>query len=150
MNLRKNLAALALAASMGISAACAMNVGVVDVQAVVQAYPGVESYVQKENAVKASYGPKLEKLAADVQAEADRDKAEKLYNETYVPVAKQEFEAINAVWADVFEKINVEINNVRIAKNLPLVVSMPDAIVSAEEGTDGINITQDVINAIKK
>lgn len=150
MNLRKSLAAVAVAATMGISAVCAMNVGVVNVQAVVQSYPGVQSYVQKENAVKSQYEPQLQKVAEQIRNEQDRAKAEKIYNESFAPVEKQAAEAVNAIWKDVFDKINVAINQVRISKNLPLVVSAPDAIVSAEEGTEGINITNEVIEAVKK
>lgn len=150
MNFKKSLAAVAVAATMGISAVCAMNVGVVNVQAVVQSYPGVESYVQKENAVRSQYEPQLQKVAEQIQGEKDRAKAEKIYKDSFVPVEKQAAEAVNAIWKDVFDKINVAINDVRISKKLPLVVANPDSIVSAEEGTEGINITQDVINAVKK
>lgn len=148
MNLKKTLATAAVAASMGISAVCAMNVGIVNVDAVVQAYPGVQSYIQKEKAVSSQYAPKLEKVAAEIRNEKDRAKAEKIYNESYVPVQKQASEAVNAIWKNVFDKINNAINTVREAKKMPMVVSNPGAIVSAEEGTEGVDITGDVIKIV--
>ena len=71
MNFKKNLAALAVIGTIGLGAASAANVGVVNMAQVMQAYPGYGAIQMQAQKVEQEYAPKLQKLENEINAIKD-------------------------------------------------------------------------------
>ena len=84
MNFKKNLAALAVIGTIGLGAASAANVGVVNMAQVMQAYPGYGAIQMQAQKVEQEYAPKLQKLETEINAikdeKAKQDAIDKKYS----------------------------------------------------------------------
>lgn len=149
MNLKKSVLALVAVSAMGVGMSSAMDIGMVDMNAVMAAYPNVQQYVQKENAIRDQYAPKVQKAMEAVQAQQDKAKQEQLFKDTVLPLEQQAGQALEAVWGDVLKDVHNKIEKVRMEKKLPIVISNPAAVLATEPDTNGVNITPDVVKLVQ-
>lgn len=149
MNFKKNLAALAVIGTIGLGAASAANVGVVNMAQVMQAYPGYGAIQMQAQKVEQEYAPKLQKLENEINAIKDEKAKQEAIDKKYAPVAQKYNEEMNKIFAPVDSKIQEKLDQVRAQKNLPFIVANPTVIVSIELNSTAENVTDDVIALLK-
>lgn len=151
MNLKKKIATLAVLGTVGVGAmASAANIGVINMSQVYNAYPGYGAINMQIEKVNAEYQPQLQKIAQKIQSLKDDAAKRAEYDKSYVPVIRKANSAVEKIVAPMQKDIQEKIDTVRAQKNLPLIVADRDIVVSTEPGTDGVDVTQDVIALLKK
>lgn len=150
MNLKKKVITLAAVSAMSaVSLASAANIGLVNMNQVVSAYPGYGAIDLKIKAVYNNYGPKIQKEEEAI-SKLDKSKQEAAFNEKVVPLNKKANDEINTLINPMLTDIAGRVNNIRKAKGLDVVLDNPATLVSADDNSKIENITNDVIATFKK
>lgn len=150
MNLREKVMTLAIAGTMGVTAlAGATNIGVVNISQVVQAYPGYGALEMQAKKVEAEYTPQIQKEMNKIQKMNDKEQQQSAYNANVVPLVEKANAAENKIFDGMLTTISNKINVIREQKKLDIVVDDPRVIVSAPQDSQVVDITNDVVNAVK-
>lgn len=150
MNFKKKIATLAVLGTIGMSAiASAATIGVVNMNQVMQAYPGYGALQMQAQKVDAEYGPKLQKTATEINALKDDAAKQDAYTKKYEPVLKKYNEEMNKIFAPVEKVVQENLEAVRSQRNVQIIVADPRVVVAAEPNTTIEDITPDLVNAVK-
>lgn len=152
MKLKKSMAILAVVGGLmgATTVASAINVGVVNMAEVYNAYPGYNSLQMKGNQLVDEYRPKIQKEMDAINKMTDQKQQQDAYNQRVVPLEQKLQEGLTKIFEPANKDITAKIEAVRVAKQLPMVIANPNAVVTIEPNSEGVNITPDVINSLKK
>ncbi len=151
MKLKSKVAALAAVGVMAVgSMVSAANIGVVNLNAAVAAYPGVANVEAQVKQLGAQYEPQLQAEMKAINALQDNQQKEATYKQKVVPIL-QKFQAEqDKLVGPMLTAVAQKVESVRAAKGLDVVVGDPRTVVSAAKDSKVIDITADVVNALKK
>lgn len=150
MNFKKKVATLAVLGVTGVSAlAGAANIGYVNINALVSAYPGYGALETQAKQVEAQYGPQIQKEMEAIQKMSDKNQQKQAYEQRVVPVGQKMNAEINKIMNPMLDTIGQKIDAVRVQKGLDVVVDTTASIVSADKNSKVTDITKDVAATLK-
>ena len=150
MKLKNKVAALATAAVMTAGLASAANIGVVNINAVAEAYPGIGALEMQVNQVESKYNPQLEKESKALEKLKTDAEKQKHYAEKMVPIIQKANDEINKIMAPVDAAIAKNVEAVRVQKGIDVVVNNPAALVAADQTSTVTDITADVVTLMRQ
>ena len=154
MNLKKKVMLLDAVSAMAVSSvAGAAGIGLVNMAQAIHNYPGYGALELKMKQVDAKYQPQYEKQMAAVQKLADAgDKtgAKAQYDSKVAPIMKQYEGEITTLQTPMMKDIFDRVEAIRVQKGLDVVLSSPQAILAAPQGTKIENVTKDLVDGYKK
>lgn len=149
MSIKKSLAVLAVLGVMSVGAiADAASVGLVNINTLVNAYPGYGALQMQVQKVQNNYNPRIQKEMEAI-SKMDKSQQQSAYDQRVVPIAKQAQGEVDKIMNPMLQNIQQKIDQVRQQKNLDLVVDAPSAIISAKQDTTVTDITADVQTLLK-
>lgn len=152
MNLKKKVVMLAVLGVTGVSAiAGATNIGYVNINQLVTAYPGYGALEMQARQVESQYGPQIQKEMEAINKMTDRTKQKEAYEKNVVPIGQKMNAAISKIMNPMLDTIGQKIDAVRVQKGLDVIVDTPASVVSADKNTPKpVDITADVAATLKK
>ena len=153
MKLKKSLLALAAVAAMSISAVGAASVGTVNIAAVYNSYPDIQSLRQKVQIIEQKYQPQFAQVEQKIRATEGDEAKKNLINKEYAPLQKKANDEVIKIMGPVEKDIEAKLGQIRVDKKLDIIVLYPpepNNIILDPQTVQVVDLTNELIAAIKK
>lgn len=153
MKLKKSLLALAAVAAMSISAVGAASVGTVNIAAVYNSYPDIQSLRQKVQIIEQKYQPQFAQVEQKIRATEGDEAKKDLINKEYAPLQKKANDEVLKIMGPVENDIEAKLGQIRVDKKLDIIVLYPpepNNIILDPQTVQVVDLTNELIAAIKK
>lgn len=153
MKLKKSLLALAAVAAMSISAVGAASVGTVNIAAVYNSYPDIQSLRQKVQIIEQKYQPQFAQVEQKIRATEGDEAKKDLINKEYAPLQKKANDEVIKIMGPVENDIEAKLGQIRVDKKLDIIVLYPpepNNIILDPQTVQVVDLTNELIAAIKK
>ena len=149
MKLKKAVLALVALSAMSISIVGAAGIGLVNMGEIYQTYPKMSTYEKKAQEIENKYNPQIQKALDEAKKQTTEQAQQDYFNKNVVPINTKAQEELGKAMEPFYNEVAQRAEQVRVVKNLDVVLTTPAAIVTNPADSALVDITKDVLTLMK-